>query len=373
MRKNDIVTICDLDEAGNMLAFSRNYRNPELAPLAYKGYEDSIQRWWRNRQIPLRQGRVEQMLRKKGFDEPSEYLLKNLGLSLVDYYWIRPIDTSLKWEDVNLFENDFKENIMEPISVKSSSRAESYTPNSSLKGELEKTWLIRKGRRVLIKGNHGRLSTESINEAFASEFHRAQGYDNFTEYRLIHIKEKAYDYACCCEAFTSSEVELVSAHDLLTSEKAKGDISEYERLIQIACRHGIDEDELRGDLEYQILSDYLLSNIDRHMDNIGFIRDAETLRLKRMAPIFDTGKAFGGSSVVPYTEEEIDNMEVNSFERSEKALLSLVNDKKRIKADRLPSEEKLRKLYARDSQMSTSQIDMIARLYEKKKERLEQL
>ena len=141
MRKNETVTICEMDPKGTMLAFAPKYRNPDLAPVAFSAYDDHIQRWWKNRQIPIRQGRVEKMLREKGFDEPSEYLLKNLGLSLTDYYWIKPIDSSLKWEDVNLFDNDFKENLMQPVSNRDSSAALSCTPNSSLKGELEKKFL----------------------------------------------------------------------------------------------------------------------------------------------------------------------------------------------------------------------------------------
>ena len=86
MRKNRVITICDLDKAGNMLDFSRKYKEPDLAPLGFAANEDHIIRWWRNRHIPLKQGRVTEMLQLKGFNEPSEYLLRNLGLSLTDFY-----------------------------------------------------------------------------------------------------------------------------------------------------------------------------------------------------------------------------------------------------------------------------------------------
>lgn len=373
MRKNEVVTICDMDMKGNMLAFSPNYRNPEIAPLGFAASDDHIQRWWKNRQISVRQGRVEELLRRKGFDEPSEYLLRNLGLSLTDYYWIRPIDSAIRWEDVNLFDNDFKENLMEPSLQDQPDRPESCTPNSSLKGELEKSWVIKNGTRILIKGNHGKLSTESINEVIATEFHKAQGYTNHTEYKLIHIKGKPYDYGCFSEAFTGSTKELVSAYDLLTSEADDDSLSQYERLISIAGRHGIDTAQLRADLGYQIVSDYLLSNVDRHMDNIGFIRDAGSLRLIRMAPIFDTGKAFGGSYVIPYTEDEIDNIEVNSFENNEAALLDLAEDKSAVDLDKALPKERIRELFSKDSKIRPGQIDQMIRLYDKKIRRLERL
>ena len=372
MRKNEIVTICDLNEYGVMIACSPKYKNPELAPLGFAAYSDHISRWWRNRQIPIRQGRVEEMLRAKGFDEPSEYLLRNLGLSLTDYYWLKPIDSSLRWRDVNLFENDFRDNLLtDGVKGHTNRSVDALTPNSSLRGELEKSWVIRNGKRTLVKGNHGRLSSESINEVIATEFHKAQGYENHTKYRLLRIKNKPYDYGCYSEAFTDARHELVSAYELLTSEPDDGTRTSYERLISIAERHGIDGNDLRADLEYQILSDYVLSNTDRHMDNIGFIRDSETLRLTRMAPIFDTGKAFGGGLVIPYTEEEIDSIEVNSFENTEAGLMKLVTDRNALDVSKVLPPERIRALYEKDSKIRPGQIDLIVRLYNIKIERLQ--
>ena len=39
--------------------------------------------------------------------DPADYLIQNLGLSLTDYYWMKPVGSHLKWKDVNLFENAF--------------------------------------------------------------------------------------------------------------------------------------------------------------------------------------------------------------------------------------------------------------------------
>lgn len=397
MRKDEVITICEIDEKGNMLAFSPNYRNPELAPLGFSAYDDHIQRWWHGRQVPIRQGKVEEMLRRKGFDEPGKYLLHNLGLSLTDYYWIRPVDSSLKWRDVNLYENDFRTDIFDPDFDEPADtfgeRAATHTPNSSLKGDLEKAWVIRNGRRILIKGNHSLQSIESINEVIAAEFHRYQGYENHTDYSLIRIRDRSYDYGCWSAAFTSIDLELISAYELLTSKVRNKDISDYEALIETAEKLGIDAEEFRNGLEYQILSDYVLSNVDRHMDNIGVLRDAKSLKILKMAPIFDTGRAFGGRGVTPYTDQEIDHIEVNSFEPMERGLLKLIrgyNDEaikfgrsysgsssqhisELLDLDRLLPSSRIAELYANDSKMSKQQIDFKVRLYEKKIERVKRI
>ena len=372
MRKDDLVTLCDISRDGQMISYAAKMRNPELSPLEYRVFPDHLKRWWQNRHVPLHQGRIEVMLREKGLFEPGEYLLKNLGLSLTDHYWVKPVGSHLRWQQVNLFENDFKENALSSISDGWSKSPAVYTPNSSLKGELEKSWIIRKGKRILLKGNHGSSSFESLNEVFASEFHKEQGYDNYTPYRLIRIKDKDYNFGCCSEAFTSNDIELVSANALITSEKRPEGVSVYEHLIAIAENHGVDPVRLRKDLEYQILSDFVLSNTDRHMDNIGFLREAGTLKLIRMAPIFDTGRAFGGGGIVPYTDYEISEMPVNSFEHNERGLLKLVQDWSLIDTNRLPSAERIEALYQKDDKMPKSKIQSIVRLYEIKKQAIEE-
>ena len=369
MRKNEVITLCDFTEKGDLISYSEKLRNRELAPLEYRSFSDYLYRWWKNRQIPLSQGRVQEMLTAKDLIGPGEYLLRNLGLSLVDYYWIKPVNSSLRWEDVNLFDNDFKDNIMlkSAQSIRSDNW-DSFTPNSSLRGELEKTWTIRNGKRILVKGNRSKLSSESINEVIATELHKAQGHDNYAKYRLLKIKNKPYDYGCYSEAFTDSSKELISAYALITSENKPNNISLYEHLIKVACKHGADEVLLRRDLEYQIMTDYLLTNVDRHMDNIGFLRDANTLKIIRMAPIFDTGRAFGGYGVIPYTDREIAEIEVNSFEETETKLLEHVRDKSVVDLSKILPVERIAELYNKDSKIDDYRVESICRLYERKVE-----
>ena len=373
MRKDEVLTLCDFTNDGQMIAYSERFRVPELMPLGYRIYPDYLKKWWTDRKIPLRQGRVEEMLKSKGMLDSSDYMLRNLGLSLTDYYWMKPIDSDLKWKDVNLYDNDFKDNILSSKWDGSSGRSFSYSPNSSLKGELEKTWAIRNGNRVLIKGNHGDSSAESINEVIACELHKKQGYDNYTEYKLLKIKDKPYDYGCYSKAFTNNELELVSAHAIITSQKKDKSVSNYEHLIRVATENGINAEEFRRDLEYQILTDYLLTNVDRHMENIGVLRDAKTLKFIRMAPIFDTGRAFATGFVTPYTEDEINNVEVNSFEQYERDLLALVRSRDILKADELPSDDKLAELLSKDSKASKRLTHFKIRLYNEKVKRVEEI
>ena len=74
--------------------------------------------------------------------ESSHRFIRNLGLSLTDYFWVKPIDSNLKWEDVNLFQNPFQnEWQVEKFSENEGDNIDIYNPNSSLQGQLEKNGL----------------------------------------------------------------------------------------------------------------------------------------------------------------------------------------------------------------------------------------
>ena len=225
--------------------------------------------------------------------------------------------------------------------------------------------------RVLIKGNHGNLSAESINEVIASQIHKMQGFQNYTTYGLIKIKEKEYDYGCYSAAFTNQQYELVSAYGVLSSRKTKNDMSTYEQFIKICGEYGIDKDLLRADLEYQILSDFILSNRDRHLSNVGILRDADTLQFLCMAPIFDTGKSLCVSQPISTKDRDILSVETNSFAKSELTMLKYVTDKNLVDVSKLPDKQFIMDMYMLDTQADESRVKQIADVYEKKIDFLE--
>ena len=270
MRKNEIITLAAFDGEGKMLSNApiSSDRAKHIAPMDYSAHpEKYLIKWWESRSIPLTRDQIQKFLSDTGYTRPTEYLIKNLGLSLTDYYWLKEPNSELRWEDVNLFDNPFHENIL-LSNQKQSVKIPSYSPNSSLQGNIEKTWSIVDGKRSMIKGNHGNLSSESINELIATKIHELQGYDNYTEYSLIKIKGKPYEFGCISKAFTSQEMELVSAHAVCTSQLKPNNVSYYEHFIEVSGKHGIDKKKLRQDLEYQILVDFVMSGYDRHLANI---------------------------------------------------------------------------------------------------------
>ena len=95
MRKDERVTLPLLNQTGGIEKCDYQNMNRKIAPLQERICVDGIQRWWSRRSVPLSQGKIRRILEEQGVYCPEEYLVKTLGLSLTDYYWIRPLDSEL--------------------------------------------------------------------------------------------------------------------------------------------------------------------------------------------------------------------------------------------------------------------------------------
>ncbi len=365
-RKDEIITIIDFADDGSVYKFHQKLVNPELAPLHDTDNLNWLKQWWKRRSVPISQGNIRQMLEKKGLPGPEDFLLRNLGLSLTDYYWISPLDSGMTWKDVNLFENDFHGNIMFREAEDENDDMPHYTPNGSLQGTLEKSWTILNGERGLLKGNRDNLSSESINEVIASKLHEMQGFDNYTKYKLIRINGRSYDYGCYSKLFTSQKLELVSAYDVVCSEKKVNDISSFEHFIRVCVKHGLDEHMLRNYMDYMILSDFVLSGRDRHLSNISILRDAETLQFVKPAPIYDSGKCLFVQDSVPSSDKGLLSIKTESFAGDELKLLDFVSDRSLLDITKLPPRSFVEEIYGLDSQMEENRIYLIGEGYERK-------
>ena len=92
-----------------------------------------------------------------------------------------------------------------------------------------------------------------------------------------------------CNDFINENEELISAYDIYNSEKKPNNISDYEFYIQILEKHNVPN--ARENMENLFILDYLMLNNDRHLKNFGIIRNVNTLKWEKVAPIFDTGES----------------------------------------------------------------------------------
>lgn len=247
-----------------------------------------IRSWWYGRSIPASRRGIRDVLERLGFRDASMLLTNSLGLSLSDQYWIRPQGSDISWEDVNFFDNPFSEDVGDLLFGHHVGEGEIdlNSPDNTSDGNLRKRWKIVDGRRCLIKSGTRPMFQEPFNEVAASMLAEAAGIPH-VDYRIV---SGGGDPCCICSDFITRDTELVTAHSVLLSDGLDGGVRMLERYVG-ACRyHGLD---VRDDVNAMIAFDHIIANTDRHTNNFGIIRDAETLEWLSSAPLYDNGTSLG--------------------------------------------------------------------------------
>ena len=368
MHWDDPVCAISVDTVSGAIVRVSKPVNPELLPLGGSIDAAMLKKWWQRRAVPVGQGKIQRILEQMGITTPQEYLVKNLGLSLTDHYWIKPLDMELGWADINLFTNDFRDPVGDmqfgqELDVIQDLSANAFSPSSSTQGDLTKKWIIVDGKRCLVKGNHGGNSQESLNEIVATLLHQKQGMVPYVSYSPMRLGDNQQIY-CLCESFTSDEVELIPAIDVVDSEKKDNAMSMYEHFIRICISHGMAEETVRTFLEYQILADFVLTNTDRHLNNFGVLRNTHTLEFAGMAPIFDSGNSMFWQNPRQPLHSDLTEITVNSFRNTEKRMLQFVQNMDVLDVSKLPTEEEMRTIYDMDALIPY--VDSILLGYRKK-------
>ena len=371
------VAMMKMDVRTGMIEYVLSVYLPEELPAGCAPDGTGLGEWWKLRAIPDSRKGIRQVLSRLSEATSQSLMLSSYGLSLADHYWIQPVGQELYWKDLNFYENDFGDELGDILTDSERERSVSdgiskLSPSVSVNGDMKKKWIIRGGRRYLLKVNPNYHSQQAVNEVIAGKLHERLGWKNYVSYDMGTIYISGRGYPCSLSPmFTSAETEFVSAYQIVADYKVPNDVSLYEALIRQAVSLGADEQEVRAFLEYMILTDFILTNTDRHLNNFGFIYDPRQHRLSGMAPLFDTGNSlFYDYDVIPHGRNLLD-IPVNSFSKREADQLHYVKSDAGVKLERLahfPEEaEALLKEY---TDMTEKRAAEMARTIEEKIEYL---
>ena len=115
----------------------------------------------------------------------------------------------------------------------------------------------------------------------------------------------------------------------------------------------------------------MISNTDRHLNNFGIIRDADTLKPIKMAPIYDNGNSmFWDQISVKYNPKALDKLETCSFNKREIKLLGYVTDFHLFDTTKLPSEDEIYDIYKKDASITEDRIREMIKCMHYKAERI---
>ena len=374
MHKNIRVCLMEISDDGILGSVRRNEAAAAHFPLGGRMNNMKFHDWWKDRAIPKTRHGAKNALQRLGYTSTNSALVNNLALSLSDCYWLCPRGEALTWEDTNLFTNDFVDTFGE-ITINRDHlidiRKETKFNCATSQGELQKKWCIDSfGKRYMIKGNYGQSYQQSLNEIFATKLHERQGWGEYTPYFTVKVKVDGdrEGLGCMCYDFCSENIECISAWELLQTTKTKQNESYYYPLKRVCMELGMTEQYFSDFMDYQIMTDYLMSNTDRHMNNIAIMRDPDSLEILGFAPIYDSGNSMFYN--VPYeqlTQVRLDAIRTHSFIEKESRLLQYVRNRALVNLDKAEMDFSLYEMDVLENQI---RIPKLRELYERKLENL---
>lgn len=250
--------------------------NDDLLPLYLKRISDADS-WLETRAIDSHRANsrlLKKALRLTERDDISTVISVN-GVTITDNYWIKELDSDLRYEDVR-FKNDYFSNLALKGSYSSFNRAanskNTRTPELTNTGSFEKCWKLRNGEWWMYKkANHN----EMFSELFVCRLGQA-----------LNMKMAEYERG---EGFVKTpDFTQNAAVNFEPASAFMGDNEDYEAVtekLQTICPSAI------PDYVRMIFLDTVAANPDRHTNNFGLLRDVDNGKLLGLAPNFDNNMA----------------------------------------------------------------------------------
>lgn len=325
----------ELDSATGLIRKTGALYSPEHLPPGIPVRHGTADRgllneWWTDRSIPASRSGIREALETMGLLNTGALLVRCYGLSLSDQYWICPEDSGLTWDRINFFDHDFSDDIGDVLfgAEKKADRLDFSSPDNTSDGNLKKRWKIIDGTRCLVKGGSNPFRQQPFNEVIASEIMARLDIPHIP-YTVTWSKGAPYSV---CENFVTRDTELIPAWRILRTQKKNNSVSVYQHFINCCEALGINEPV--PFLDRMLTLDYIIANEDRHFNNFGVLRDAETLRWLGFAPIYDSGSSLAYDKM-PAQIRSGKEVVCKPFKNHHEEQLRLVSDLSWIDFDRL--------------------------------------
>lgn len=138
---------------------------------------------------------------------------------------------------------------------------------------------------------------------------------------------------------------------------------------------GLDKVLIQRTMDIQTMMDFIITNVDRHLNYFGFLRDAHTLKYISHSPIFDNVRSFLTASKIlelngRLSDSVVLSFKANTFNSLERDNLKSVEEQNRhlIDTSILPKVDEVRRFYATATGGDENYLgaESVAHLYEKK-------
>lgn len=231
------------------------------------------------------------------------------------------------------------------------------------------TWAMVKPygheKKIIKKIDHEN-EVQCIREIVAGIVYDSIEYENYCHFEYVKDQDENL-VAIECPAFTDEEHEFVSAAELIEESGLSRRSDAYAQIVAKAKAYGMDPEAVREYLDIQTMVDYLITNRNRTPDNIGFLRDPDSLRFIGVAPVFESGSTKKLEGAEP---EGVTGTTVTGLYDNEDELLKSIKNIKRIDVAQFPNKLRIFAEYAKCKTIPDQRISQLARLYSDKREHL---
>lgn len=294
MHKRIAVAEMSIDDVTGFIEEVSAVYEPRHIPIGVSVANGIVERaelneWWGNRSVLLSRKGVREALKILNVPSTKLLVVQCYALSLSDQYWICPQGTHKTWGELNCFQNTFSEDVGNALfgTEEEKMSFDFHSPDSTTDGSLKKRWAIIAGKRCLVKGGSNPFRQQPFNEVIATGIMKRLGIPHIP-YTVMWNQGAPYSV---CEDFITGDTELIPAWRIMQIQKQDNSTSRYQHFI--SCCEALGIKGVIPYLDQMIVLDYIIGNEDRHLNNFGVIRNAETLEWLGMAPIYDSGSSLG--------------------------------------------------------------------------------
>lgn len=246
------------------------YLDEKRAPLLLIRTKD-LHTWLASRAIDANRTNSRLLKRALRIKENDDELmvLRVHACTITDDYWFRPLRSKLRYEDVR-FRNDMFACVSLKGDLFSAPKTPKATPELTNRGSFEKCWRIKNNHWWMIKSGS---KAELFSEWFCSQLAKKLGIPT-AEYIL--------------EQDTIQSQNFAENYNLESMSSLAGDNDAYDYVFSIVEKYG---DEISKQYLLLMWFDAIVYNVDRHTENMGFLRSRKTGKIISMAPNFDDNLA----------------------------------------------------------------------------------
>lgn len=246
---------------------------------------EALRDYLASRVLSLSRTNAKAILNSVGFSQSSkiEERLKLTiacrGLSFQDNIWLKKEDEEIKFSDINLRENKLANKSYEIaiLGKTISATVEELRSDLTSLGMFPKYWNRKNNRVYLYKTDTTSDFRYTIAEVRVSNYLQKMKV-NSVKYWLEEMPDgKKFAVSEC---FCTNERSFVSALDVMDHFTRIG--KDYHKYIN---------EYWLKDFSNMVVIDYVFANIDRHIENYGFMVDNNKNQIISMAPLYDHNQA----------------------------------------------------------------------------------